>query len=135
MHQHGIGTTDTRRESGQRGAQHVHPRVALAIIGNDVTACTVAAPASGLAHHLGNPRPQLARRAQLRDRHELVVIRGVSETDLPQRIPNGKAAFSEQPQVCDPGRDAAGQFPRRARTLLWNAGPSTVIARTPPRIR
>ena len=69
-----------------------------------------------LTHHLGDARPQLARRAQLRDRHELVVVGGIAETDLPQRIRHRDATFSEQPQVCDRGRDAAGQFPRRAGT-------------------
>ena len=48
----------------------------------------------GRADHLGDPRPQLARRPELRDGHELVVVGGEAETDLPQRIRDRDAAVA-----------------------------------------
>jgi hypothetical protein len=89
-----------------------------AIIGTDVTACTVAAPPSGSPGDRGHPCPKLACRAQRCNDHELIVVGGKAEAALPQRIPNTKAAVAEEPQVRNPGGDTAGQLPRRARTQI-----------------
>ena len=92
LDEHGVSTTDTRPESRQRGAQHVHPRVALGHHRQRRDSVHGRGAAVGFPDNLGNPRPKLARSTQLRDGHELVVVGGESETDLPQRIPNTKAA-------------------------------------------
>ena len=46
-HQHGVGAADARAEGGERGAQHVHPRVALRHHRPRGDRVLVAAPASG----------------------------------------------------------------------------------------
>ena len=94
-----------------------------AIIGLDVTACTVAAPASGGTHHLGHPCPELACGAQFGDRHELVVVGGEPETDLTQRLRRADSAVGQQPQVADARGDGARQLPRRARAEVVECRP------------
>ena len=94
VHQHRVGTADARGERGQRGAQHVHPRIALRHHRQRRDGVHGGGTGVRLAHHFGHPGPQLARGAQLRDRHELVVIGGETEADLPQRIRYGDATFS-----------------------------------------
>src|ERR1700760_4302891 len=61
------------------------------IIGNDVSACTTAAPLSG------SPTPSATRR----------------EADLPQRPCHRNPAVGEHPQVGHRGGDAAGELPGR----------------------
>ena len=118
LDEHGVSTTDTRPESRQRGAQHVHPRVALGHHRQRRDGMHGRGAAVGFPDNLGNPRPKLACRTQLRNGHELIVVRGESKADLPQPIPNTKAAAAEQPQVGHPGGHAAGQLPRRTRTVV-----------------
>ena len=104
-----------------------------AIIGIDVTACTRAAPSSGspttsatLAHSRRSTR-------SLGDGHELVVVCGQPEADLPQRIRHAEPGLAEQaadrrrPRRRHPASSHDALAPR-----LCSAGPSTVIARTPP---
>ena len=57
-----------------------------AIMGAEVTACTVAAPAPGFTDDLGDAGPQLAGGPELGDRHELVVVGREAETRSGQRI-------------------------------------------------
>ena len=64
----------------------------------------------------------LARRPQLRDGHELVVVGGQPETDLPQGIRDLDAAVAQQPQIGDRGGDTGRQFPRCARTQIVKCG-------------
>ncbi len=133
MHQHGVGTTDACRERRQRGAQHVHPRIALRHHRQRRDRVHGRGARVGLPDHLGDPRPQLARRTQFRDRHELVVVGGEAESDLPQRVRyprcRRRRASADRPPP-------AATLPANSHDALaprwWKAGPSTVIARTPP---
>ena len=103
-----------------------------AIIGLDVTACSRRRARIGGAHHLGHPCPELPRGAQLGDRHELVVVGGEPETDLTQRLRRRDSAVGQQSQVADAGGDRPANSHDALAPRSWNAGPSTVMARTPP---
>ena len=94
-----------------------------AIIGIDVTAWTRAAPCVGLADHLGHPGPQPAQHAEFGDRHELVVVCGQPEADLPQRVRHAEPGLAEQPQIGDARGDGSGQLPRRAGAEVVQRGP------------
>lgn len=74
------------------------------------------------SHHLGDARPQLSGDAQLGDRHELVVVSCIAETDLPQRICGGHSAVGEHTQVGDRRGDRSGEFPGSARTEVVERG-------------
>jgi hypothetical protein len=65
----------------------------------------------GLPNDLGDPSPKLTSGTQFRDGHELVVVGGEAESDLPQCVCNPDATFGERAQVGHPGRNAACQFP------------------------
>ena len=110
LHQHRIGTTDAGGEAASVVRSMFTHGSRSDIIGSDVTACTRGGAGVRLTHHLGDARPELARGAQLRDRHELIVVGGIAETDLPQRIRHRDATFSEQPQV-------GNRRPRRCRPV------------------
>ena len=68
----------------------------------------------GLADHLGHPGPKPAHRADFGDGHELVVVCGQPEADLPQRIRHAEPGLAEQPQVVHSRGHGAGQLPGRA---------------------
>jgi len=82
-HQHGVGAADPRAESGHRAAQHVHPRIAPGHHRHRGLRVNDGRPALRVADDLGDTCPQPARGAQLGDRHELVVVGGQPEADLP----------------------------------------------------
>ncbi len=82
----------------------------------------MAAPASGLPDDLGHPGPELARRTELRDCHELVVVGGEPEADLPQGVRDRDATITEQPQIGDRRGDAARQLPRSTRPPIVECG-------------
>ncbi len=75
-----------------------------------------------LADDLGHPGPELPGGAQLGDGHELVVVGGEAETDLPQSSCGAEPGFTEPPQVGDRGGDTAGQLPRRAGSEVVERG-------------
>lgn len=75
-----------------------------------------------VADDLGDPRPQVARRAELGDRHELVVVGGEPEADLAQRLADRHPRLGEHPQVTHRGRDTGGQLPGRVGAQIVERG-------------
>ena len=76
-----------------------------------------------LTDHLSDPRPQQAKRPDLGDRHELVVVGSQPETDLRQGLGHREAGLGEHPQVGHRGSDAAGELPRRVGAQIVERGP------------
>ncbi len=71
----------------------------------------------------GHPGPQSAQRTQFGDGHELVVVGGNPETDLPQRIRPLSPRLAEKPQIRDARGNGAGQLPCRACSEVVQRGP------------
>ena len=116
----------------ERGAQHVLPRVALGHHRHRCDGMHRGGATVGLPGDRGHPCPKLACRAQRCNDHELIVVGGKAEAALPQRIPNTKAAVAEEPQIRNPAATLPASSHDAHAPRLWKAGPSMVIARTPP---
>lgn len=102
------------------------------IIAREVTACMVAAPLSRITQHLGHPAPELACGTEFRDRHELVVIGDQPEADLTQRLGHPRPAPIPAAEGIPPRQPPSPRSPAGiGAPRSWNAGPSTVTARTP----
>jgi hypothetical protein len=72
---------------------------------------------------LGHPRPKGACRTEFGDREELVVVGGESEADLCDSVGDRQPGLGEVAQIGHPGRDGAGQLPRRAGAQVVQCGP------------
>ena len=93
------------------------------IIGSDVSACTTAATARPASPTTSATRAHSWRSGpHLGDRHELVVVGGQPEADLPQRLADRQPGFGQHPKVSHRGRDAAGQLPRRVGAQIVESG-------------
>ena len=92
------------------------------IIGSDVSACTMAAPPSGSPTTSATRAHSWRAAPHFGDRHELVVVGGQPEADLPQRVADRDPGFGEHPQVGHRGRDAAGELPRRVGAQIVEGG-------------
>ena len=117
-HRDGVGTADTGREGGDGAAQHVDPRIDPAhhrAAGDDVLALRGLRCSGGVEH----PCPQPAGRAQLGDRRELLVGRGVAELDERGGLVHRETGLGEHAEVVH----ADGHRPAE---LLGVAGPAIV---------
>ncbi len=76
----------------------------------------------GLAEHVGDPGPELARRTEFRDRHELVVVGHQPEADLAQRLGDIDAGVDQQPHVAHRRAHRPGQLPCRVGAAVVEGG-------------
>ncbi len=74
------------------------------------------------ADDLGNPCPQAPGHAELGDGHELVVVGGQPEADLPQRVRDAQPGVAEPAQIRDTRGDGASQLPGCVGTEIVERG-------------
>ncbi len=102
------------------------------IIGSDVTACTRAAPASG------SPTTSATRAHSWRAARNFAIVMNWSSSAAYRKLICRNASGTATPPSPSSRRyaTAAATLPASSHDALaprlWNAGPSTVIARTPP---
>lgn len=102
QHGHRFGPADARAETGQRGAEHVHPRIAPGHHHRRRHCVLPLRPGPGGAADLGDPRPQSARGPHLGDRQKLVGGGRVPELQLRAGLFDAEARLGQRPQVGDP---------------------------------